>query len=182
MSRQLDEYKTKSNHSERIIEALQLQLQDAQGLSGLTDTSLETELGRSELDRAIDEKNHILDSLKYLQDNYDELQAENHKIQQQLRALQIRYKHSVKAMAARPVTVSKVKPPTPRSRHSKSLNEPLDIDAEASPDPVRKKDSLMVEMIDHDFQVTLFALDYYLFVCLLFIYVCRHMKNNEWLN
>ena len=159
MSRQLDEYKTKSNHSERIIEALQLQLQDS-GLSGSADMSLETELGRSELDRAIDEKNQIMDSHKYLQDNYDELQAENQKIQQQLRALQIRYKHSVKAMAARPVTVSKVKPPTPHSRHSKSLNEPPDVDPRASPDPVRKKDSLMVEMIDHEFQVVLFPYTY----------------------
>ena len=151
MKRQLEEYKTKLNHSERFIEALQLQLQD-QGLSQLTDPSLDSEIGRTELDRVIDEKNQLIESHKNLQDNYDELQADNQKIQQQLRTLQNRYKQSVKAMAARPVGVSKVRPSVPRNRHSISLIEPPEIDTGASPEPTRKE-SLMVEMIDHDFQV-----------------------------
>ncbi|KAI6656563.1 hypothetical protein LOD99_1358 [Oopsacas minuta] len=150
MCRQLDEYKIKSIHSERLIEALQLQQQDS-GLSQFSDIPLDTEIGRSELDRVIDEKNQLMDSHKYLQDNYDELQAENQKIQQQLRTLQIRFKHSVKALAARPVTAPKMRPPLPRNRHSMSLNEPPQLDGGASPDPGRR-DNLMVEMIDHDFQ------------------------------
>ena len=159
MRRQLDEYKTRVNHSERFIEALQLQLQD-QGLSQLADVSLDSEIGRTELDRVIDEKNQLIELHKNLQDNYDELQADNQKIQQQLRTLQLRYKQSVKAMAARPVSVPKLRPSVPRSRHSISLIEPPEIDtgASASPEPSRKE-SLMVEMIDHDFQVHPFPLE-----------------------
>ena len=151
MKRQLDEYKVKVNHSERFIEVLQLQLQD-QGLSQFADVSLDSEIGRTELDRVIDEKNQLIDSHKNLQDSYDELQADNQRIQQQLRTLQIRYKQSVKAMAARPVSVPKVRPSLPRNRHSISLIEPPEIDTGASPEPPRKS-SFMAEMVDHDFQV-----------------------------
>ena len=158
LNHQLEDSKNKASLSERIIDGLQLQLQETQGLSCLADLSQDAET-TSDLDRAVEERNQLLESNKILQDSNDEITAENQKIQQQLRMTHNRYKQAMKALGGRPLSgKTRASPLIPRHK-SKSLVEPPQVEAEGdtSPTPERKT-NLMGEMIEHDLQVNIYEL------------------------